>query len=564
MDIRQDGLIQLDASDWNTSRDVGASSMTNGVKRPRPIACVMCRRRKLKCDSAKPRCGTCIKHNYACEYSEVKKKSGPKSKAGEVAHLVAKSNLFESRLAMLEDKLTQERKKSAMLEASQNGIMPSMMPDENLVQPDELASIEQAIEQSLHGFRRSNDEELIQRQATYGPPAHPVTRPFVEADRTMVGNATNSTSDFDRRESSSSRGFSTSSTPSLDWCLLPSGLDEPLPPPDLIREMETLYFKFCATTMPMIHKARYLAACNLPPSLGPPLALRYAIWLTGVTCSSEPRHRELKDTLYNRVTVILEHNRRHINTSNASLRIGELQALCLVAIFEFMQTMFPQAWATVGRAGRLALYLNLYTLDGAKPPMKTTIPAPRDFIELEERRRTLWVTYEVDRLASVGTGWPFSLQDADILTRLPTSNEDFALGIESKGQWLHKQEFSMDMGYEETRDGNSVSEDVPSEFGFMVRVLALHGKITIHSHRPQTTEEFVKNHKELEAMVAHLLFSIPFEFRYKLGMKSDAVYLHLILHTYEFRVIINLTNFLERQSFFIKQQLQRRKRKNCH
>ena len=530
MDIGQEDL-KPDGLNWNTSIDGGASNMTNGVKRPRPIACVMCRRRKLKCDSEKPRCGTCIKHNFACEYSEMKKKSGPKSKAGEVAHLVAKSNLFESRLAMLEDKLTQERKKTAMLEASQNGNMPTMMTNGNLVQPDELASIEQAIEESFH--RRNNNEDIFQKQATYGPLAHPLNRSFVEADLTMLGNSTNSTSDFDRRESNPSREFSTSTTPSLDWSLLSSGLDEPLPPPDLIREMETLYFKFGSSTMPMIHKARYKAACNLPPSLGPPLALRYAIWLTGVTCSSEPRHRELKDTLYSRVTAILEQNARQTNASSASFRIGELQALCLVAIFEFMQTMFSQAWATVGRAARLAIFLNLYSLDSAKPPVKVSIPGPRDFIDLEERRRTLWATYQVDRLASVGTGWPFSLQDADIVTRLPTSNEDFALGIESKGQWLHKQDFSTDIRSEEMGDGNSISEDVPSEFGFMGRVLALHGKITIHSHRLQTIEEFVKNHKELETILAHLLFSIPFELRNKLGMKPDAVFLHLILHTYE-------------------------------
>ena len=48
------------------------------VPRPKRIACIVCRRRKLRCDGKKPTCGTCSRLNHECFYDEVRKKSGPK------------------------------------------------------------------------------------------------------------------------------------------------------------------------------------------------------------------------------------------------------------------------------------------------------------------------------------------------------------------------------------------------------------------------------------------------------------------------------------------------------
>jgi len=42
------------------------------------IACILCRKRKLRCDGARPTCGTCKRLNHDCAYDEVRKKSGPK------------------------------------------------------------------------------------------------------------------------------------------------------------------------------------------------------------------------------------------------------------------------------------------------------------------------------------------------------------------------------------------------------------------------------------------------------------------------------------------------------
>jgi len=63
----------------------------NGIPRPKRIACVICRKRKLRCDGGKPSCGTCARLAHDCAYDEVRRKSGPKR--GYVKQLEARLGL---------------------------------------------------------------------------------------------------------------------------------------------------------------------------------------------------------------------------------------------------------------------------------------------------------------------------------------------------------------------------------------------------------------------------------------------------------------------------------------
>ena len=57
----------------------GSQEDTNGqVPKPKRIACVLCRKRKLRCDGNKPSCGTCTRLQHDCSYDEMRRKSGPK------------------------------------------------------------------------------------------------------------------------------------------------------------------------------------------------------------------------------------------------------------------------------------------------------------------------------------------------------------------------------------------------------------------------------------------------------------------------------------------------------
>lgn len=77
-----------------TERQTGGNNVDTGhggVPRPKRIACVVCRKRKLRCDGGKPSCGTCVRLAHDCAYDEVRRKSGPKR--GYVKQLEARLGL---------------------------------------------------------------------------------------------------------------------------------------------------------------------------------------------------------------------------------------------------------------------------------------------------------------------------------------------------------------------------------------------------------------------------------------------------------------------------------------
>lgn len=48
------------------------------IPKPKRIACIICRKRKLKCDGSKPSCSTCTRLGHSCAYDPIRRKSGPK------------------------------------------------------------------------------------------------------------------------------------------------------------------------------------------------------------------------------------------------------------------------------------------------------------------------------------------------------------------------------------------------------------------------------------------------------------------------------------------------------
>ena len=69
-----------DSADDETGFDAEntTGNNNNNANKQKRIACVVCRKRKLRCDGEKPSCGTCKRLAHDCAYDEVRRKSGPK------------------------------------------------------------------------------------------------------------------------------------------------------------------------------------------------------------------------------------------------------------------------------------------------------------------------------------------------------------------------------------------------------------------------------------------------------------------------------------------------------
>lgn len=129
--------------------------------------------------------------------------------------------------------------------------------------------------------------------------------------------------------------------------------------------------------------------------------------------AASDKYNDLKDTLYRRSRKYLEIDELR-GLGEAMVTLAHCQAWILCGTFEFQHMHFPRAWLSTGRAIRLAQMLGLERLDCRRLDVKEPLAASQDWLEKEERRRAFWASYWSDRCASIGTGWPMTIDERDV------------------------------------------------------------------------------------------------------------------------------------------------------
>lgn len=150
---------------------------------------------------------------------------------------------------------------------------------------------------------------------------------------------------------------------------------------------------------------------SLAPHMRPPVSLRYAIWCLASKLSD--RYSNHQEVFYRRARKYTEIDEMK-GLGEAFVTVAHCQTWVLICTYEFQMMFFPRAWSSVGRAVRLAMMMGLNRVDGMGLDVKQVLPPPRDWTEGEERRRTFWMAYCVDRYASMGTGWPVAVDERDV------------------------------------------------------------------------------------------------------------------------------------------------------
>ncbi|KAI1075032.1 fungal-specific transcription factor domain-containing protein [Whalleya microplaca] len=85
--------------------------------------------------------------------------------------------------------------------------------------------------------------------------------------------------------------------------------------------------------------------------------------------------------------------------SVGTVSIHHLQALLLVALYEYGHGIYPAAWMTVASCVRYSDFIGLPSYKECSG----VLGRPGTWIEAEERRRTWWAVYVMDRLVSIGS-----------------------------------------------------------------------------------------------------------------------------------------------------------------
>lgn len=210
--------------------------------------------------------------------------------------------------------------------------------------------------------------------------------------------------------------------------LIGLGLEEPLPPQEVMDDLYEhaatcqrgvlltcsryqIYFSKVHLSIPIIHRPRFLAALNLAPSMRPPASLRYIMWTMAASVSD--KYESLQEHFYQRARKYAQTDEMK-GHGESTITLAHCQAWILISTYEFKTMYFPRAWMSAGRAVRLAQMMQLHRMDGLGLDVKQCLPPPRDWTEREERRRSFWLAFCVDRYASIGTGWPMTIDERDV------------------------------------------------------------------------------------------------------------------------------------------------------
>ncbi|KAB8291561.1 hypothetical protein EYC80_006362 [Monilinia laxa] len=295
-----------------------------------------------------------------------------------------------------------------------------------------------------------------------------------------------------------------SSVPAGDYFsqeVISLGLQEPLPSESL---MDDLFF----------------AALNMPPNHKPPVALRYAMMMTAAS---------LSDNYQNYAEIFYERARRYadIMEMKAFVCIQSVQTWSIISNYEATNAYFSRAWMSTGRCARLCHMLSLQRLDAEGGfSGKKLLPPPKDWIELEERRRTFWAAYYGDRWSSCATGWPMMFDEQKIKTNLPCSNDAFDLGIEEK---------TCSLADALTPEGASTI----SSFAGVVLSACLFGQNTEHMFKSGPNEgandvangEFWKRHRKMDNVLSSTFMFLPDNLRLPAGLRDpNIVFFHMNIH----------------------------------
>lgn len=435
----------------------------------RVLACGTCRRRKLKCEGGKPKCATCQRLGHPCEYDEVRKKSGPKR--GYVKEL-------EARLKHVETLLT-----------SQTTSAQSQRPQQRRTQTQEFDDVSSA------------DPGSILDSVAQLPDDLGIVEPSLDVtdDFTMTG-----IEDF-------------------NWDMISLGLEEPLPPSDIMDDLYQAFFDKIHPSLPVLHRYHFMASLNKSINQKPPVCLRYIMWAHA--CQVIPQYKSSAEQFYLKSRKYLEQDEMR-GLGESFVSVAHAQTWCLVGSFEFKNMYFPRAWMSCGRAARLSFLLGLNRVDRESLEVKQALPPPRDWIEKEERRRTFWLAYCEDRYASIGTGWPMSIDERDIHTNLPASEEAFLAGREEITPTLAD-------ALEGKRCENL------SSFAGVSLLSALFGRNLTHLHRPSDDDDehdlnggFWRRHRQIDNILLNTSMALPSHLRLPNGVNDpNIVFTNMNIHT---------------------------------
>nr|POF15230.1 putative transcriptional regulatory protein [Quercus suber] len=360
-----------------------------GKERKRlPLACIACRRKKIRCSGEKPACKHCLRSRIPCVYKVSTRKAAPRTDY--MAMLDKRLKRMEERVI----KIIPKEHQSGILETGRAVVKPPLPPAPAKSSGPKKRSAEQAFDSEL-------DEWSISRAET-GP----------GAPQKQTENKNEKRTELDAAD---------------DHSLLLEGASK-LPPKELQEHLAEVFFEYVyGQAYHLLHKPsfmRKLAQGTIPPVLILAVCAISARFSNHPDVRTEPVFLRGEEWAAAARDIAL----RRYDTPNITILIVYL----LIGLHEFGTCQGGRSWMFGGMAQRMAYALQLHRDLDHDP--KTQGPHGKNegltATDREIRRRTMWSCFVMDRFNSSGTDRPVFVSEQYIRAQLPIKEAYYVLEID--------------------------------------------------------------------------------------------------------------------------------------
>ncbi|KAK4123652.1 hypothetical protein N657DRAFT_536529, partial [Parathielavia appendiculata] len=452
-----------------------------GKERKRlPLACIACRRKKIRCSGEKPACKHCLRSRIPCVYKVTARKAAPRTDY--MAMLDKRLKRMEERIIKVVPKAEQDALSSSVIRAVVKPAIPGTIPGSGKGAAKKRGA-DEAFGPDLDHWARAPSRSNIDG------PNKPSTILVQEAEESKL--------------------------------LLEGG--DALPSKELQEHLAEVFFEnIYGQAYHLLHKPsfmRKLKAGTLPPVLVLSVCAIAARFSNHPKLNTNPnflRGEEWASTARDILT-------KRYEWPNITI----LTCLLILGLHEFGTCHGGRSWALGGQAIRMAFALQLHK-DLEHDPLRIPGKTQLSFIDREIRRRTMWACFLMDRFNSSGTDRPTFIREETLKIPLPIKEKNFQYDLPGPTETLSGQVLE------------PLSEDHPNEArdnmgvaAWMIKAIALWGRIIgylnqggkeLDPHPMWSPEsEYAKLLKQTEDFLAELPESLAYTPENLKGHETDSM-----------------------------------------
>jgi hypothetical protein len=393
-----------------------------GKERKRlPLACIACRRKKIRCSGEKPACKHCLRSRIPCVYKITTRKAAPRT----------------DYMAMLDKRLKRmEERVIRLIPKESQPAVPRAVVKPNFPTSAAKAASKKRAASEAFGTDAELEKWAKSRNASKsGPSVVPAKDKDVEE-----------------------RG------------LLIEGTDS-LPSKEIQQHLAEVYFDYVyGQSYPLLHKPsfmRRLAAGNVAPVLVLAVCAVSARFSNHPKVRTEPAFLRGEDWARAAREIAL----KRYDTPNITILIVYL----LLGLHEFGTCHGGRSWMLAGMAQRMAFALLLHKdLDHNGWGRDKTEQSQLSPTDREIRRRTMWSCYLMDRFNASGTDRPMQMSEDFVNIPLPIKEHYFQMELSAPTETLSGKV------QHPARPDTGQMEDAGQNMGtsaYYIRLVAIWGKL---------------------------------------------------------------------------------------